>query len=480
MPNEHQPSTTRRQFLQGAMSIGVASALSADAKAEALRAPEFRPNIVYIHSHDTGRYLQPYGESVPSPRIQTLASQGVLFRQAFSGAPTCSPARACLLTGQSAHASGMLGLAHLGWELHDYQQVLIHTLHPHGYTSALAGLQHIAKDPKTIGYKTYIPHKSNNVVDVVPGAVEYLKAQVGGQPFFLDVGFRETHREYAKPTAADVPAFIKPPLTVPDVPETRFDMACFHASARALDEGVGAVMDALERYGLAENTLVISTTDHGIAFPRMKCSLTDNGWGVHLVMRGPREFSKPMVCNAMISQVDLFPTLCDYLQIEKPAWLEGKSFLPVIRDETEEIHDEIFAEVTYHASYEPKRAVRTKRWKYIKRFDGRTHAVLPNTDDGPSKDVWLKSGWQALALEHEESLYDLVFDPNEQNNLSKDGAYQAKLEEMRGRLESWMKRTNDPILNGPVSLPPGGRSRDVNAISVGKLVDEVPGPAVNY
>ncbi len=83
------------------------------------------PNILYIHSHDTGRYVQPYGHQVPTPNIQLLADQGVLFREAFCAAPTCSGSRASLLTGQYCHNNGMLGLAHRGWELNDYRQHLV-------------------------------------------------------------------------------------------------------------------------------------------------------------------------------------------------------------------------------------------------------------------------------------------------------------------------------------------------------------------
>ena len=98
-----------------------------------------RPNILYIHSHDTGRYVQPYGHAIPTPNIQRLAEQGVLFRKAFCAAPTCSPSRASLLTGQYAHCNGMLGLAHRGFSLYDYKQHLIHTLRKEGYKSALIG-----------------------------------------------------------------------------------------------------------------------------------------------------------------------------------------------------------------------------------------------------------------------------------------------------------------------------------------------------
>jgi arylsulfatase A-like enzyme len=82
------------------------------------------PNILYLHSHDTGRYVQPYGYAIPTPNIQQLADEGVVFRQAFCAASTCSASRACLLTGQYAHANGMLGLARRGWSLNDYRHLL--------------------------------------------------------------------------------------------------------------------------------------------------------------------------------------------------------------------------------------------------------------------------------------------------------------------------------------------------------------------
>src|SRR5215218_8525863 len=95
------------------------------------------PNIIYLHSHDTGRYVQPYGYPVPTPNIQRLADQGVLFRQAFSVAPTCSGSRAALLTGEYSHQTGMIGLAHRGSTLNDHTRHLVHTLQAAGYSTAL-------------------------------------------------------------------------------------------------------------------------------------------------------------------------------------------------------------------------------------------------------------------------------------------------------------------------------------------------------
>jgi arylsulfatase A-like enzyme len=194
-----------------------------------------------------------------------------------------------------------------------------------------------------------------------------------------------------------------------------------------------------------------------------------------LIIRGPGGFggaprsvdgagSGGRICDALVSHIDLFPTICDLLQIEHPSWLQGKSMLPLLRGEAEQIHHEIFAEVTYHAAYEPQRAVRTPRWKYIRRFQDRPGPVLPNCDDSPSKDVWLWHGWQNRPPAVEQ-LYDLIFDPNEAHNLAEQPSMAMVLNEMRDRLARWMHATHDPLLRGPVPAPPGARVNDPDGLS---------------
>jgi N-sulfoglucosamine sulfohydrolase len=427
-----------------------------------------RPNIVYIHSHDTGRYIQPYGHAVPAPNLQRLAEQGVLFRRAFDAAPTCSPSRASLLTGVCPHSNGMLGLAHRGFVLKNYSDHMLHTLRAAGYYSALVGLQHIANDPKVIGYDQVVVRPGNRVEDVAPAAAEFL-GRLRGTPFFLDVGFFETHRAFRQPSAREDQRFCQPPAPIPDTPQTRQDIAAFKASARVMDEGVGVVLQALESNGLAANTLVISTTDHGIAFPAMKCNLTDHGTGVSLILRGTGAFSGGKAVDAMVSHLDLFPTICDVLDIEKPKRLEGRSMLPLLSGGAREIHEELFAEVNYHAAYEPQRAARTARWKYIRRYDNRRRPNLPNCDDGPSKTVWLENGWRDRAVTSEE-LHDLVFDPVERRNAAGDPAAADALKDMRARLDRWMQATDDPLLRGPVPAPPGARVNDPDGTSANEPV----------
>ena len=419
----------------------------------AIAAVDRPPNILYLHSHDTGRYLQPYGHAIPTPNIQRLADQGVLFRKAFCAAPTCSASRACLLTGQYGHSNGMLGLAHRGWSLNDYSQHLVHTLRPAGYHSVLIGEQHIAKRPDVIGFDQVLKVDRTHVDTVAPLAIETLSQELP-QPFFLSVGFFETHREFFEPSSVRDALYSLPPANLPDTPEVRRDMAAFKASARSLDQGVGAVLEALDQYGLADDTLIIFTTDHGLAFPGAKATLFDRGLGVFLILRGPGGFQGGKVVDALVSHIDLYPTVCELAGVERPAFLQGVSLMPLIRGETAEIRDAIFAEATWHAAYEPQRAIRTERWKYIRRFGDRRTPVLPNTDDSPSKRLLVEHGWSEQELPREQ-LYDLIFDPNEAQNLVGDPATAQVLDDMRERLERWMEETDDPLRHGDLEPPTG-------------------------
>jgi N-sulfoglucosamine sulfohydrolase len=411
------------------------------------------PNILYMHSHDTGRYVQPYGEQVPMPNVQALADQGVLFRQAFCAAPTCSASRACLLTGQYGQSNGMLGLAHRGWSLRDYRHHIVNVLREVGYTSTLIGEQHISKEPEVIGYDEVMKIPTTRVETVAPLAMEVLR-RPRERPLFVSVGFFETHREFLGPGSLRDVHYSKPPNNLPDSPEVRADMAAFKASARSLDHGVGMVLNQLDASGLSENTLIIFTTDHGMPFPGAKATLYDRGLGVNLILRGPPPFDGGRVIDGLVSHIDVYPTVCEYLGIERPPFLQGVSLLPLLRGEVREAREEIFAGSTWHAAYEPQRAVRTTRHKYIRRWGERRTPVLANTDDGPSKELLIAAGWAEREIPKEQ-LYDLVFDPNEAHNLIEDPGYATVAGDLRGRLERWMRETDDPLLAGHVDPPPG-------------------------
>ncbi len=439
-----------------------------------MSSPE-RCNILYVHSHDTGRYIQPYGYAIPTPRLQRLAQEGVLFRQAFCAGPTCSPSRAALLTGQWPHCAGMLGLAHRGFSLRDPREHLSHYLRGQGYRTLLFGFEHEAADHdvSTLGYDTVVRQHANEDYQHALPLLSGAQPDFSGQPFFMSIGFTLTHRTNppnhpsyfnGKESPLGDPRYVRPPAPLPDTPETRQDMADFAVAARRLDERIAAVLEALDRGPHAHNTLVICTTDHGIAFPAMKCNLTDHGTGVMLLMRGPGGFTGGQVIDSLVSHLDIFPTLCELNCLPAPAYLQGQSLLPLVRGEATQVHDAVFAEINFHVPYEPARMVRTERWKYIRRFDGRGQVNLPNCDDSPSKDLWMNAGWRERPVPA-EALYDLTFDPQEICNLADEARCREVLTEMRGRLERWMRQTNDPLLHGPLVPPVGAKIGNPEGVS---------------
>ena len=272
------------------------------------------PNVIYLHSrHQTraGGRAALRATTIPTPNIQLLADQGVLFRHAFSAAPTCSGSRAALLTGQYPHSNGMMGLAHRGWSLDDYSPA--HRAHrcARRATGRRSSASSTSRRRSTISATTSCTAVARNHVEsAAPRAVEVLRGGIP-EPFFMSVGFFETHRDFFEPSSVRDVLYSLPPSNLPDTAAVREDMAAFKASARSLDQGVGRVLNALQSAGLAERTLVICTTDHGLAFPGAKGTLFDRGTGVMFVLRGPGRFSGGRVFDQLVSQIDLYPTLCE-------------------------------------------------------------------------------------------------------------------------------------------------------------------------
>jgi arylsulfatase A-like enzyme len=130
--------------------------------------------------------------------------------------------------------------------------------------------------------------------------------------------------------------------------------------------------------------------------------------------------------------------------------------MPLIRKEIKKIRDEIFAEVTYHAAYEPLRCIRTKRYKYIRQFDDFEDVVKPNIDDSRSKRYLIVHGLMERQHDPAKMLFDLYFDPHERNNLVDQIDYAEIKTELAAKLHNWMVETDDPLLSGPVPLPEGG------------------------
>jgi len=422
-------------------------------------------NIVLVHGHDLGRWLSVYGlNSVPSPEIAEFAKRSVVFDQAFSTAPLCTPARSSLFTGLAPHTNGLMGLAHKGWQYRAEVETLPELLRRGGYDTALIGLQHEHLDSTVLGFDEVIgPGYLPRAWPVVDDAAAWLRHRsANDRPFFLTVGMWEVHRpwrredyQFANPQDVEVPPYL------PDNATTREDLAGFYGAIRQMDEAVGSLIRHIDQYSDEESTLILFTTDHGAAFPRAKCTLYDSGVGVAFMMRPPGSWNvSPSRRTSQVSHLDVVPTLLDVAGLEPDPRLEGHSLVPCLLDgDPAEDHRRLHLEVTYHDRYDPVRAVRTSRWKYILNLASGPKLALPlDLERSPTR---RGMGDAHLQPRSAAELYDLVADPAELNNLIDEPGSASVVAALDDDLRSWMERTQDPLLTGRVPPPPPSSRRGV-------------------
>ncbi|MDP0496055.1 MAG: sulfatase [Verrucomicrobiota bacterium JB024] len=444
-------------------------------------------NIVYLHAHDAGRIIQPYGYPVETPHLMNFARESVLFRKAFCVSPTCGPSRAALLTGQYPHQIGMYGLPGFqGWALDDPAKHWARQFRAWGYETILAGVQHEADhhDFSSLGYECMLENQvpaRSQAGEFYPETITKVESLLATRPkgpdvrpFFLSVGIDEPHRDniarpemnlhgegdrfsktrYYDPAKLDA-RYTAPLPWLPDLPEVRQDMESYRVGVKIMDEYMGRVLDALRHNGYDDNTLVIVTTDHGIEFPGGKKTLSDQGTEVMLMVRGPEShplasaFRGGRVIEPLVTHLDLYPTLCELLGRTVAHPLEGKSMLPLVRGEVSYLHEAVFAEQTYHGKFEPLRSIRTERYKYIRRH-------FPNgpimTHDGPASPIVQKFGWYDRPIGHEE-LFDLYLDPMEACNRIDDPSMAEVRGDLAACLEEHLVASGDPFLSGEFPSP---------------------------
>ncbi len=442
-------------------------------------------NIIIIHAHDAGRAVQPYGFPVHTPNISAIAEEGVFFKEAFCAAPTCSPSRAAMLTGLYPHEVNMIGLAHRGFALSPVEKHLSSRLKDLNYSTALAGIQHEVPDWEMLRYDEYIgkdPEASLSPgfepLDWDSSIAEALTEWIQGKdphepPFYLFWGLFEPHRPFP---VADRPFEDKrfPLYGLPDTDELRTDLAGYKRGVEHTDLLIGKVLKALKDQGLYHDSLIIVTTDHGIAFPGYKCTLSDRGTGVELMIRFPEDLAIEGIKNSIVieepvSHLDIIPTIHELLGVDDKS-LRGKSLISLIKDDCLDspFHEYLFSEITYHAAYEPVRAIRSSAFKLIRRFT--KYPFLPsNIDNSPAKIELLGEESESGLFEfsqntnefdqYEDLLYDLQTDPDEEMNLLVGDQLDNKTQEVYHTLvealESWMVDTHDPLCSGTVSPPEG-------------------------
>ncbi|MDP6777136.1 MAG: sulfatase [Candidatus Latescibacteria bacterium] len=438
-----------------------------------------RPNILVFVPHDLGDHLGCYGhDTVQSPSLDRLAAKGLRLTSYFTAAPECTPSRSGMMTGLYTHQNGLMGLCHRGWELAPEAQHLAQRLWKGGYDTHLFGFQHeTGGSPRRLGYNHTHSQQGFKAPAVCGEVTAFLESDLarGEKPWFAHVGFSHVHRPWGEESAFD-PDRIGVPPYLPDNPEVRRDLTHFHQSILEMDEAIGGVLQALEGSGLAEDTVVIFTTDHGCPFPRAKSTYYDPGIRLPFIMRCPGRFEGGDTQDALLSNLDFTPTVLELCGLPVPDDLEGRSFLPLLEGKPYEEREAVFGALYYDAFYDPIHCLRTRTHKYIRSF-----AVTPAGAEGADPEVlathktgiWIRAddsdvqsslSWQSIADgDHpkppEEELYDLTEDPLEQSNLAGDPAHAKVLERTRRLMQEMMERTSSPLLTGHVS-PDLSRTRN--------------------
>jgi len=419
-----------------------------------------KPNIVLFITHDQGQYVGCYDSpqtpnSLNTPNIDKIGYEGVRFTNYFCTAPQCSPSRGSMKTSLYPHQNGLMGLVNRGWTMPEDNKTLAMYLKENGYTTHLLGLQHESLDAKTLGYDTI--SKRGPEFKYSRGRMEkqyfrfFDEHKDDEKPFFVNIGTIEVHRPFRAWSDPVNPERVKIPPYLPEDERIREDLSQLYGNIEIVDKTIGKILGYLEEIGIRKNTLFIYTTDHGIPYPRAKCTLYDPGLKILLLVHHPNSelFRGGKVVNSMLSNLDLLPSILDFIGGDIPDNIEGKSFIPILKNECEEIREEIYAEKTYHEIYDPIRGVRTKKYKYIKNFQ-----ELDSLFQIPA-DILLDPAGKAVEGKYQkprpmEELYDLEKDPDEMNNLINDSEYNEILFDLRTKLNDWMVKTNDPLLEGKV------------------------------
>ena len=418
-------------------------------------------DVVVMTTHDLGRHLHCYGVgSVISPNLDGLAAGGVRFDRAFATAPQCSSSRASLATGLYPHNNGVMGLAHEGfdWELDPDVQHAAAVLSRAGFETHLFGSQHVSMHPDRLGFDHFHSpgHEHGNASgQIIAAAVEQvLEKSPGDRRLYLEVNFEETHRPYP---SIDLPhvesAAVYVPAYLPPGPAAQEELHRLNAAIKAMDAAAGRVFTALDKAGRAERTLLVFTTDHGLAMPRAKCTLYDPGLEIALIVRWPEgDYGAGVARPEMVSNIDVLPTILEAAGASIPVGVQGRSLLPLLNSEPYEPRDAIFAEKTFHSYYDPMRCIRTQHHKYIRNFESAFAVEVPGDIQQGAifrSDPSRYSADRAGVVE----LYDLDSDPLEQHNLAGSPGHRSVEERLGGELWSWMRETKDPLLEGPVASP---------------------------
>ena len=436
-------------------------------------------NVVVVVADDLSFDVGCYGNRViKTPHLDRLAADATLFTHAFCTTASCSPSRSVLLSGMHNHANGMYGLEHATHHFSSFNKVnsLSARLAKAGYRTARVGKFHVAP-LEVYPFGEVIAGDGRNGVEMAERSRAFIAAD-DQRPFFLYYCTTDPHRsgktgpgpyqpnlfgnDQPHPGVAEMrydPQDVIVPPFLPDTPTCRAELAEYYQSVSRFDQGVGRLIDILKAAGHWDDTLLIMVSDNGIPFPGAKTTTYDAGLQLPCIVRNPQTKSRGVRTNAMISFVDIAPTILDFAGVKASGPnLHGRSFLSILDQEKPAGWNEIYGSHTFHevTMYYPMRVVRNRQHKLI--WNLAHELPFPFASD-----LWESATWQEALRKGPDSLYgkrtvrayverpafelyDVETDPDEIYNLADDPQHAATLAELKAKIKSFQQRTADPWL----------------------------------
>ncbi len=499
----------RLLFLLTAFSLAWVSALYADEPAR---------NVILFVTDDQSQTLGCYGDTVAdSPNLDLLAKNGVVFDLAFATTASCSASRSVILSGLHNHKNGQYGHQHHFHKFGAFPNVaslaLPRVMANCGYRTARIGKYHVA--PETVfHFEKKLTGKGRDVMLLAENCREFLSDKSDQRPFFLYFATDDPHRSGKVDAASPLelkpnlfgnkqgnkkfgnektfaPAEVPVPAWLNDDPETRAELANYYQSCSRVDEGLGRLIEILKENDLFDSTMIIYTADHGAAFAGAKTSVYEPGLRVPFVVHNPYAKQHGVRSKAMISHVDITPTILDFAKgLDREAnsptkwenadklWdrekrfvgenrnggnpfrsYHGNSFLDAMDDPEVTHREAVFGSHTFHEiqMYYPMRTYRDRNYKLI--FNIAHKLDYPFATDLFSASSWQRSFRAGMETPYGRKsvgqfihrprfeLYDMQADPFESTNLADDPAYADKLATYKGLLKQRQTELGDPWIS---------------------------------
>ncbi len=456
-------------------------------------------NAVLIVADDLGFQAGCYGNKIiKTPNIDRLAAEGVRFTRGHCTTASCSASRSVLMSGMQNHAIGHYGHAHGNNHFSTYESVrpLPVLLAEGGYRTCSIGKYHLA--PEYVyhfeEYRNQGIQGNRNSVRMAANAKAWI-AEDDKRPFFLYWCSSDPHRGGGPDGFANHnenpnyypgvtkityrPEDVIVPTWMNDTPTSRKELAEYYQAISRMDQGVGALMQALKDTGHADDTLVIFVSDNGSPWPGAKTNLYESGMNLPLIVKDPAVKKQGGTNDAVVMWTDVAPTILDYCGVSPkpgppvrpaentgkrvttakgkpvPYKFHGRSFLSIVGEEHPAGWEENYASHTFHeiTMYYPMRSVISGDYKYI--FNIAHPLPYPFASD-----LYASPTWQEVLTTHAENygkrsvyqylyrqrheLYNLKDDPDEINNLATDPKYAEKLNELQAKVQAFQKRTKNP------------------------------------